>query len=149
MDNKETKVTSKEILGLSDDMVEGIYGQAYQLYQTGKYKDAAQLFQLLIMVNSTEPKFHLSLAACLHMMKDYASAADAYAICSALDSDNPLPHYHASDCYLQLNDPYSALAALELTMERAGSKPQFQIIKDRSKLTAETLKKTLKERENV
>ena len=45
----------KDMMGLSEAMVEGIYGQAYRLYNTGKYKDASQLFRLLIMLNSAEP----------------------------------------------------------------------------------------------
>lgn len=112
----------KDVMGLSDAMVEGIYGQAYRLYNTGKYKDASQLFRLLIMLNSTEPKYAMGLAACFHMLKEYKNAVATYAICGVTDPENPVPHYHASDCYIHLNDPISALISLEMAVKRAGDK---------------------------
>jgi type III secretion system low calcium response chaperone LcrH/SycD len=133
----------KDMMGLSDAMVEGIYGQAYRLYNTGKYRDASQLFRLLIMLNSAEPKYAMGLAACFHMMKDYKNAVSTYTICGVVDPDNPIPHYHASDCYIHMEDPVSALIALEMAVKRAGNKPEFQMIKDRALLTIESLKKEI------
>jgi type III secretion system low calcium response chaperone LcrH/SycD len=133
-------VMPKDMLGLSDAMVEGIYGQAFRLYNTGKYKDASQLFRLLIMLNSTESKFAMGLAACFHMLKEYKNAVATYAICGVIDPANPIPHYHASDCYLHLQDPVSAQIALEMAIKRAGDKPEYQTLKDRAQLTLESLK---------
>jgi type III secretion system low calcium response chaperone LcrH/SycD len=136
-------VMPKDMLGLSDAMVEGIYGQAYRLYNTGKYKDACQLFRLLIMLNSTEPKYVMGLAACFHMLKEYKNAVSSYAMCGVIDPNNPIPHYHASDCYIHLNDPVSAVIALEMAIKRAGETPAYQMIKDRALLTVNSLKQEL------
>lgn len=133
----------KDALGLTDAMVEGIYGQAYRLYNTGKYKEATQIFRLLLMINSTEPKYAMGLAACFHMMKDYKSAASTYSIIGIIDPENPISFYHASDCYAQMGDPVSALVSLEMAIKRAGDKPQFHTLKDRAVLTAESLKKEI------
>ncbi len=133
-------VMPKDVLGLSDAMVEGIYGQAYRLYNTGKYKDACQLFRLLIMLNSTESKYAMGLAACFHMLKEYRNAVSTYAMCGVIDPNNPIPHYHASDCYIHLNDPVSAVIALEMAIQKAGSRPEYQMIKDRALLTVNSLK---------
>jgi type III secretion system low calcium response chaperone LcrH/SycD len=130
----------KDMMGLSDAMVEGIYGQAYRLYNTGKYRDASQLFRLLIMLNSTEPKFAMGLAACFHMLKEYKNAVSTYAICGVIDPENPIPHYHASDCYIHLEDPTSALIALEMAIQRAGGRAEYQTLKDRAKMTMASLK---------
>lgn len=134
----------KNVLGLSDSMVEGIYSQAYRLYNTGKYKDASQLFRLLIMIDGTEAKFIMGLAACFHMMKEYQSAISTYALCGIIDPDSPIPHYHASDCYIQMKDYISAIISLEMAIKRAGQKPEFQSLKDRALLTVESLKKEVK-----
>jgi type III secretion system low calcium response chaperone LcrH/SycD len=134
----------KEALGMSDQMIEGIYGQAYRLYNTGKYKDASQLFRLLVMMNSTEPKYAMGLAACFHMMKDFKSAVNTYSLCGIIDPKSPVPHYHASDCYIQLKDPMSAMIALQMAVKRAGNQPQYKSIADRALLTIEALKKELK-----
>ncbi|MCE5319040.1 MAG: SycD/LcrH family type III secretion system chaperone [Parachlamydia sp.] len=139
----------KDMMGLSDAMVEGIYGQAFRLYNTGKYRDASQLFRLLIMLNSTEPKYAMGLAACFHMLKEYKNAVSTYAICGVIDPENPVPHYHASDCYIHLGDTASALIALDMAIKRAGEKPEYQTLRDRAKLMVESLKKENLEKENL
>jgi len=133
----------KDVLGLSDEMVEGIYGQAYLLYNTGKYRDASEVFRLLIMMKSTEPKFMMGLAACYHMLKEYDPAASTYILCSVLDPTSPLPQFHASDCYIQMGDKASAIVALEMTIKRAETKPEYQVLKERAAITLEGLKKEL------
>lgn len=133
----------KEISGLSDAMVEGIYAQAYRLYNTGKYKDASQLFRLLIMLNSLEPKYPMGLAACFHMMKEYSAAGDIYAIVAMLDPSSPISYYHASDCFIQTGDPMSAIVALKMAVEKAGDQPAFKTLKDRALLTIDSLQKDI------
>jgi type III secretion system low calcium response chaperone LcrH/SycD len=85
----------------------------------------------------------MGLAACFHMMKEYKNAVSTYAICGVIDPDNPIPHYHASDCYIHMNDPVSALIALEMAIKRAGDKPEYQMLKDRALLSIESLKKEI------
>lgn len=133
-------VRAKDAMGISDQAIEGIYGQAYRLYNTGKYQDASQLFRLLVVLNGTEPKYALGLAACFHMMKEYVTAAEMYTLCGILDPNNPIPHYHASDCYIQLDDKISAVIALEMAVRRAGDRPEFLQLKDRALLSIESLK---------
>lgn len=142
--NKQmSRLMPKEFMGLSDAMIEGIYGQAYRLYNTGKYREAGQLFRLLIMVNGTEAKYAMGLAACLHMLKDFKAAAEAYMLCTAIDAHNPIPHYHASDCYIQMKDKLSALVSLELAVQQCGDKPEYKTLKDRAQMTIQSLKKDL------
>ncbi len=40
----------KDALGLSDAIVEGIYAQAYRLYNTGKYQEVTDLFRMLVIL---------------------------------------------------------------------------------------------------
>lgn len=132
---QEEGMKPKDALQLSDSLVEGIYGQAYRLYNTGRYKEASQLFRLLILLNSTEPKYVLGLAGCFHLLKEYRHALSSYAMCSLIDPENPIPDYHASDCYLKLQDLPSAVVSLESTLKKAKSNPAYQVIKDRAALT--------------
>lgn len=141
---KECKAV-KDTLGISDETAEGIYGQAYLLYNTGRYKDAGEIFRLLVMMNSTEPKYLIGLAACYHMMKEYQSASSTYNLASIVDPDNPIPFFHASDCYLQLGDKVSAASMLEMAIKRAGEKPQFATLKQRAEITLGTIKKEITE----
>lgn len=139
----------KEMLGINDQMIEGMYGQAYRLYNTGKYKDACDLFRLLIMLNPTEQKYALGMAASYHMMKEYGEAAHLYTVCAMLDPTSPVPHYHASDCYLQLGDKISALITLEMAIKRSEGRPEFQQLQDRASLTVESLRKEIEKPKTV
>ncbi|MGA8164354.1 MAG: SycD/LcrH family type III secretion system chaperone [Waddliaceae bacterium] len=136
-------VMPQNLLGMSDAMVEGLYSQAYRLYNTGKYKDASQLFRMLVMINSTEAKYSMGLAACFHMMKEYNSAITTYALCGIIDPKSPIPHYHASDCYMQMKDPISAIISLEMAVKRAGEKPEYQSLKDRALMSIKNLKEDM------
>jgi type III secretion system low calcium response chaperone LcrH/SycD len=146
---KEEGAFPKDALGLSDSMVEGIYGQAYRLYNTGKYQDAGQLFRLLVLINSMEAKYSMGLAACFHMSKDYDRAVEAYALNSIIDPDSPIPHFHSSDCYLQMKDKVSALIALEMAVKRAGDKPEYHVLKDRALMTIKSIKEELEKAKKI
>jgi type III secretion system low calcium response chaperone LcrH/SycD len=139
----KTGVMPREELGYNEERMEEIYGQAYRLYNTGKYVDALELFRLLIILDSTDSKYYLGLAACFHMLKEYENAVKVYAIAGIVDSQSPVPHFHASDCYLQMNDKASAILMLELAVLRSGDKPEYQILKDRAQLTIDSIKKEL------
>lgn len=139
-------ILPKHALRLGDDTMEAIYSQAYTLYNQGKYQDASYIFRLLMLLDYMTSKYILGLAACLHRMKDYKNAANVYLLCSTLDSTNPLPHYHAADCYLQLGFPEMAAFSLGLVLTTAGEQPQYAVIKERARLMKETLDKELDEK---
>lgn len=133
----------KEELGYTPEKIVGIYGQAYSLYNTGNYKDAAQLFRLLVVLDPAEFKYMFALASCFHMMKEYMNAVKVYTVCGLLDPQNPIPQFHASDCYIQMRDRISALIVLELAIKYAGNKPEYQVLKDRALMTMSGIKKEL------
>lgn len=135
--------TPKDMIGMTDEMVEGIYGQAYRLYNNGKYQDAIQLFRLLVMADSTDPKFIMGLAACFHMMKEYKNAGQIYSLCGMVDPGNPIPHYHASDCFIKLGDLPSAIVELKLTIDYSEGKPEYQTIHDRAKMNLKAVEEEL------
>lgn len=100
---------------------------------------------MLTTIEANQAKYVLGLAACHHMMKNYQSAIDTYLVQSILEPENPIPFYHMSDCYLAMKDPYSALMVLDMTVKKAGNKPEFKTLKDRATLTMENLRKEIKE----
>lgn len=134
-------LTPKDAMGVSNSYLENVYAQAYRLYNTGKYAEAIHLFRILIMLNAMEPKYMLGMAACFHMLKEYDNAIQTYTMCSALDPQSPIPHYHSSDCFIQMRDYISAMVCLELAIARAGDKPEYAKMKERARLSLESLKK--------
>lgn len=139
----EKGMNPKQALGVSNSYLENIYAQAYRLYNTGKYPEATHLFRILVMFNAMEPKYALGLAACFHMLKEYVNAIQIYTMCSAIDPGNPIPHYHSSDCFIQMKDPLSAMLCLELTLECCEGKSEFSKIKERAQLNLDSLKKQI------
>ena len=136
-------MSPKDAMGVNNAILENIYAQAYRLYNTGKYVEASHLFRILIMMNAMESKYLLGLAACFHMLKEYMNAVQTYTMCVAIDPENPIPHYHSSDCFIQMKDYLSAMVCLELTIKRAGDKPEYSKMKERAQLSLESLKKQL------
>lgn len=139
------KMLPKQAMGISDAQMEAYYALAYRLFNSGKYDKASWIFRYLIALNGTELKYTFGLAACLHMSKAYSEAVKAYTYCTLLDADDPIPCFHTSDCYIQMRDSASALLYLELAVKRAGEKQEYQVLKDRAKLTIQNLKKEMEE----
>ena len=135
--------TPKDAMGVSHSYLENVYAQAYRLYNTGKYVEATHLFRILIMLNAMEPKYMLGLAACFHMIKEYFNAIQTYTMCIALDPQNPIPHYHTSDCFIQMKDYLSAMICLELAIDAAGDKPEYAKMKERAQMSLESLKQQI------
>lgn len=133
----------KDILGVTDENAESVYGQAYILYNSGRYNDAGEVFRLLIMLNAIEPKYTMGLAACYHMLKEYSAAAAMYNLVTIIDPTTPLPFFHASDCYLQLGDKISAAIMLEMAIKRAANRAEYATLLQRATITLEALKKEL------
>lgn len=135
----------KDAMGINKNLLEGIYAQAYRLYNTGKYPEAVHLFRMLILLDPKEPKFVLGLAACFHMIKEYRNAIQTYTMCSLLDPADPIPYYHSSDCFIQMKDYISAMLCLEMAIKRAGDKPEYAKLKERALLSLESLKQQQQE----
>ena len=133
----------KTALRIGDETMEAMYAQGYNLYNQGKYKEASYVFRLLMLLDYLTPKYVLGLAACLHRLKDYKSAANVYLLCGTLDAHNPLPHYHAADCYIQLGLIPLAIFSLDMAQTTAGDQPQYSVIKERASLMRETLHKEM------
>lgn len=133
----------KEVLGIDNSTVDDMYSRAYLFYNTGRYKDAAQIFKILITLHSNEFKYTMGLAACHHMLKEYEMAAGEYLVVSSIDPLNPIPFFHASDCYIQIGDKASAALMLEMALKRVNDKKEFVTLKQRAEITLAGLKKEL------
>ena len=138
-------IMPKEALRIGDDTMEAIYTQAYNLYNQGRYKESSYIFRLLMLLDYTTPKYTLGVAACLHRMKDYVNASNLYLLCAAFDQKNPMPHYHAADCYLQMNLTEIAILSLKMAISVAADQPQYATLKERATLLKQGLEAQVKE----
>jgi type III secretion system low calcium response chaperone LcrH/SycD len=135
-------IMPRTALKIGDDSMEAVYAQAYNLYNQGKYKESSHIFRFLILLDMMEPRYSLGLAACMHRLKDFTNAANMYLLSAALDTTNPMPHYHAADCYLQMNAFQIAIISLEMAINACAEQPQYAVLKERASL----LKKGLQDK---
>lgn len=136
-------IMPKTALKLTDETMEAVYTQGYNLYGQGKYKEASHVFRLLMLLDFTTPKYVLGLAACAHRQKEYENAANLYLVCASLDPTNPLPHFHAADCYLQVKLPTVALFSLTMAINAAADQKQYALVKERAMLMKKALDEQL------
>lgn len=134
----------KSALNISDDALEGIYSYGYNLYNQGRYQDSSYIFRFLSMIDYQKVKYLVGLAACLHQLEDYFDAIPLYMLAGQLDPENPLPFFHASDCFIKLNQLESAVAALDLCLMHAGDNEKYTAVKEKSLLMKKGLQEQLK-----
>ncbi|WP_420420497.1 SycD/LcrH family type III secretion system chaperone [Simkania sp.] len=90
-----------------------LYTLAYNLYQSGDYDQAKEIFHQLVLSKPLKQKYWLGLGACLQLEKQYEEALKAWGMASILDGYDPLPHFHAAECNFALNDFEQGCEALK------------------------------------
>ena len=95
-----------------------VYATAFGLYEAGDYRAAALLFTQLVLTNPYSEYYWQGLASSKQMAHEYHAALHAWGLCALLDENNPLPHFHAAECCLSLDDKEEALKALSAALER-------------------------------
>ncbi|NGX43341.1 MAG: Chaperone protein IpgC [Chlamydiae bacterium] len=136
-------IPPKEAMGLGDDMINMLYNNATNEYNSGKYKEANSTFKLLTILDPEVIRNFHGLAASYHKMGNFERAIEVYFGCAYLDPLSPIPFYHISDCYIQLKDPVGALLAVNGAINRCGEEPAYEKIKARCQAMMSELKKEL------
>ncbi|QVL56828.1 MAG: tetratricopeptide repeat protein [Simkaniaceae bacterium] len=72
---------------------------ARTLYQSGDYEEAKGVYQQLAAFEPYCPSYWEGVGACMQMEKRYEEALRAWSMVSLLSEDDPLPHFHAAECY--------------------------------------------------
>src|SRR5262249_43987464 len=121
------KKTLQEVKGFSDDDVEAIYSVGHSLYSAARYSEARPVFNWLVLLNPYRGKYWLGLAACQQLMKDYQKALTAYAIAAMTSAPrDPVPHFHAGECCLALNNPADAAKAFAIAFDFGKGRPRYE-----------------------
>lgn len=102
----------------SPEQEELFYSVAYNAYEQGNYPVAARLFRQLVLTTPFVRDYWKGLAAAEQMQQAYEAALHAWGMVALLDDSDPLPHFHAGECYFFLNDFVEAGKALDLAEER-------------------------------
>jgi len=114
--------------------VKELYSAAYARYESGLYNEAGEIFTQLTLLDPQEEAFWRGLAASKQMGQKYKSALYAWGLVSLLSKEDPMPHLHAAECYLSLQQKSEALIALNAALERVKDNPplctQIEVLKE-------------------
>ncbi|GAB4271241.1 MAG: SycD/LcrH family type III secretion system chaperone VcrH [Opitutales bacterium] len=128
----------KDLKGISDEDMEGIYAVGFNLYNNGKYEDALKVFQFLCFFDHFNRKYWMALGGARQMLKSYKDAIDAYSVATVLKVHDPMAPLQAASCYLALGDAKSAKSALHCAIKYSGDNKE---IKSRAEALLEFLEK--------
>jgi len=79
------------------------------------------------------------------MQKDYDLASSSYMLCSLVNPRDPVPYYHASDCFIELGDYEMAEKCLKLCIAYCEIGEEYDMMKDRAQIS---LKGVLEKRQS-
>lgn len=130
----EKEMTAKQAMNISDEEISVIYSYAYQLFNSGKYVEACELFKMLYVLDPTEGGFASALGACYHKLEDYETALMMFIMHAETDLTNPVPLFYCYDCFVHLNNPEGAFIMLDALLARAEKDPKYDKLKAKAEL---------------
>lgn len=128
----EKDMRPQQAMNISDEEMSLFYSYAYQLFNSGKYPEACELFKMLFVLNPEEGGFASALAACYHKMKDYETAATFYMMHAQMSPFDPVPLFYCYDCLMNTKNFESAYLTLRAVIGRAKDKPEYEKLQDKA-----------------
>lgn len=139
MDIFEKGIPVQEVLGITDEKIEAFYQMAASFYNAGNYQKALKFFNVLFDL-TTSVEFAMGIAECHHCLHEYEEAYKYYMFCSGMAPEDPFPFFYAYDCAMNLGCLPMAEKMLSKVIEISGDKPEYQKIKEKSKLLIDGIK---------
>ncbi|KWK77684.1 type III secretion system translocator chaperone SicA [Burkholderia ubonensis] len=115
----QSGATLKDLHGVSQDLMDGIYAFAYRFYQQGRLDDAEVFFRFLCIYDFYHAEYAMGLAAVLQLKKEYAKAIDLYALAYSLSKDDYRPMFHTGQCHLLMGRAPLARRCFSIVAEGA------------------------------
>ncbi|KVM73926.1 chaperone protein SicA [Burkholderia ubonensis] len=118
--------TLKDLRGVSQEMMDGIYAFAYRFYQQGRLDDAEVFFRFLCVYDFYNAEYVMGLAAVYQLKRNYAKAIDLYALAYTLSKDDYRPMFHTGQCHLMTGKAVMARRCFAVVMERSNDERMKQ-----------------------
>lgn len=102
---------------------------AFTFYQQKNYSLAEPLFTQLCISNPFEGSFWRGLASSLQMLNKWKEALQAWCIVALLQDNDPLPHFHAAECFYLLKEKEETRKALLQAEKRLDGAKDIETLK--------------------
>ncbi len=117
--------------GLTAAALDSLHSFAYEFYQNGKYQQAASFFQVLTSLDLLSFDYWMGLGSSQMMAQQGAEAIISFAMATSLEPHNPIPHFHAAECFQALGDVKEALLTLEVAEDFCTESDRDLALKER------------------
>lgn len=107
----------QELLCLSDEALELYFQASSMLLKEKKFKEAADAFLTLCLINSLVSGYWVGLGIAKQSEAHYEEALECYAMAEILAPSDPVPPANAMQCYLALGQTQMAKENLEQALE--------------------------------
>lgn len=131
--------TYKDIHGIPQSTMDGIYSYAYEFYQQGKLKEAETFFRFLSIYDFYNTDYVMGLAAVYQLTKRYDKATELYALAFVLAKNDYRPLFHAGQCNLMMKKSSAAIHCFESVLESSADID----LKNKSQAYLNALKKNI------
>jgi type III secretion system low calcium response chaperone LcrH/SycD len=111
--------TLKDVHGIPQDMMEGLYAHAYDFYNKGRLDEAETFFRFLAIYDFYNPDYIMGLAAVCQLKKQFQKACDLYAVAFALSKSDYRPVFFTGQCQLSMRKAAKARQCFELVCEQS------------------------------
>lgn len=95
---------------------QALYSEAVEKYDAGQYDKAYDLFCHLSTELSMQPEVWKGLASCNQVRQHYPEALMGWSMAALLDTNDPVPHFHAAECLLAQGDRMEARKAIRIAL---------------------------------
>lgn len=109
----------RELMGFSPETMNSFYSIAYGFHESKHLEEASNAFYFLCSIDPLVHNFWVGYGHAEQMLERYPSALHAYAMAVLTNDANPLPHYLAGECYMEMKDYKEAKHSLDLAIECA------------------------------
>ena len=107
------------------DLLERVYGQAYELYQQQRYREALPIALYLSISNPKDMRFLFMAGMILQCLEDPLMGATFHACALQLDPGFVPAAFRLAECYTQLGESHEARELLEATMDMGRDSEEF------------------------
>lgn len=119
----------QKIWNYSQKQIEKLYFLAHRLLEEKRFYDARDAFIFLITLNPYHLEYWLGLGFAFQYLHAYEEAIDAYEMAAICHLDHPLPYLYLAKCLFAIHDKKSAMQAIEIALEYAGDRQEFDELK--------------------
>ncbi|WP_425495219.1 type III secretion system translocator chaperone SicA [Pandoraea horticolens] len=113
----EKGATLKDLHGVSQDLMDGVYAFAHKFYQQGRLDDAETFFRFLCIYDFYNAEYAMGMGAVCQLKEEYARAIDLYALAYSLSKDDHRPMFHTGQCQLMMGRAALARRCFEIVRD--------------------------------